>query len=116
MYACNHNLIITDFEIEASYHCFLSLGYLYKNYFKAIAPALPSIGGGTSTTLVREELPKVTAPPMTTKIEEKPTTKRRRRRRKKTTVGINLTNSTVISARGIDESNDEQDTFKTVLK
>lgn len=97
---------------------FLYVGYIYTNY-KAIAPALPAAGGagaGTTTPAVKEELPKVTPAPMTTKIEEKTTTKRPRRRRKKTTIAIDATTSTVISARSIDETNDDQGTFKTILK
>ncbi|CAM4972576.1 unnamed protein product, partial [Rotaria socialis] len=90
--------------------------YVYTNY-KAVAPAFPSIDvGGTTTPSVKDELPKVSAAPITTPIEEKVTTKRPRRRRKKTTITPNPAGSTVVSTNKSDESNNGQDTSKTVLK
>ncbi|CAF2153800.1 unnamed protein product [Rotaria magnacalcarata] len=90
--------------------------YVYTNY-KAVAPAFPSIDvGGTSTSSVKDELPKVSAAPITTPIEEKVTTKRPKRRRKKTTVTTNPVGSTVVSTNKSDESNNGQDTSKTVLQ
>ena len=85
-----------------------SLAYIYSKV-KAVAPAFPSADGGE----VPASLVNVATAPMTTPIEEKVTTKRPKRRRKKTTT---ITTSTVVSEKNSDESNDGQDTPKTVSK
>ncbi|CAF4485583.1 unnamed protein product [Rotaria socialis] len=117
---CRIAFMLLDFYnnkfLNVNIALFLSLAYVYTNY-KAVAPAFPSIDvGGTTTPSVKDELPKVSAAPITTPIEEKVTTKRPRRRRKKTTITPNPAGSTVVSTNKSDESNNGQDTSKTVLK